>query len=62
MKNTINVERAKRRMTQKQLAKELKVSKQSICNIETGRSDPKVHLALRIAKFFGVEVDDIFRG
>lgn len=62
MKNTINIERARRRMSQKQLAEELGVAPNTIHKIETNRSDPKVGLALRIARFFGLKVDDIFKG
>ena len=61
MKNKIRVERAKRRMTQKELAKEVKASRQTIHQIESNKTDPKIGIAMRIARFFGLNVEDIFQ-
>jgi len=61
VKNTIHVERAKLRITQDQLAGEVKVSRQTIHSIERGKKTPSVELAIRIAQFFKVSVEDIFQ-
>ena len=61
MRNTIRVERAKKRITQKQLADEVDVSRQTMHLIETGQSEPKLSIAIRIAKFFGIEVEELFK-
>lgn len=60
MKNTIRVERAKMRITQEQLAEKVGMTKQGICLIETGKADPKVGNAIKIARFFGKEVEEVF--
>ena len=60
MKNTIKVERAKKNMTQEDLAKKLGVSRQSINAIETCKFVPSTILALKIARYFKVSVHDIF--
>ena len=60
MKNTLKIERAKKKISQKQLAEEMEVTNQAICNIEIGKSNPKVTFAMKLARFFGYTVDDIF--
>lgn len=60
MKNTVKVERAKKDMTQAQLAEKIGVSRQTIHAIETQDYFPSVVLALKIAKLFEVTVNDIF--
>ncbi|WP_039054077.1 helix-turn-helix transcriptional regulator [Sphingobacterium sp. T2] len=60
MKNNIKVERAIKNITQKGLADVISVSRQTINAIETGKYVPSTVLALKIAKFFGKTVDDIF--
>ncbi len=60
MKNTIKVERAKLNISQTELAEQVKVSKQTIHSIETGRFVPSTTLALKIARFFKVKVEDVF--
>lgn len=60
MKNTIKVERAKKNMTQEDLAQKLGVSRQSINAIETYKFVPSTILALKIARYFKVSVHDIF--
>ena len=47
-------------MTQEVLAKRVGVSRQTIVAIEGGRYDPSVSLAIRIARVFGVPVEDAF--
>jgi len=61
MINTIRVERAKKQITQAELAQKLSVSRQTIHSIETGKFVPSTVLALRIAQFFGVDFDEIFK-
>lgn len=60
MKNTIKVERAKKNMTQEDLAQKLNVSRQSINAIETCKFVPSTILALKIARYFKVSIHDIF--
>jgi len=61
MLNTIRVERAKKRITQAELAEHLNVSRQTIHSIETGKFVPSTVLALKIAKYFHVEFGEIFQ-
>jgi putative transcriptional regulator len=60
MKNWIKVERAKRNITQAELANALNVSRQTINSIELGKFIPSTVLALRLACYFNVKVEDIF--
>lgn len=60
MKNTVKVERAKKDMTQQELADSLSVSRQTIIAIESGKFNPSVKLALKIASFFGCDVRELF--
>jgi len=60
MKNTIRVERAKKRISQEKLADAVSATRQSIHLIENGKTEPKLSLALRIARFFGLKIEDIF--
>ena len=61
MKNTIKVERAKLNITQEELAKEVKVSRQTINSIETNKYVPSTVLSLKIARFFKCTVDELFK-
>ncbi len=60
MENTIRVERAKKHITQADLAEKVSVSRQTIHAIETGKFVPSTVLALKIARFFKVKIEDIF--
>nr|WP_321452197.1 helix-turn-helix transcriptional regulator [uncultured Carboxylicivirga sp.] len=60
MKNTIKVERAKKNITQAELAKLISVSRQTINAIELGKYIPSTVLALKMAKVFETEVNEIF--
>ncbi len=60
MKNTIKVERAIKDITQQDLAQTVGVSRQTINSIESGRYIPSTVLALKIARYFGKSVDEIF--
>lgn len=60
MKNSIKVERAKKNITQADLAKLAMVSRQTINAMELGKYVPSTLLALRLASIFEVEVGEIF--
>lgn len=60
MKNIIKVERAIKNITQGELADLVKVSRQNINAVETGKYVPSTVLALKIAKVFGKRVEDVF--
>lgn len=59
--NTIRVERAKMNITQAELAEQLHVSRQTIHSIETGKFVPSTVLALKIAKYFEVDFNEVFK-
>jgi putative transcriptional regulator len=58
--NSLKVERAKRNLTQAQLASMAGITRRSVNAIETGRMVPSVLLALRIARSLDVSVESIF--
>lgn len=60
MKNTIKVERAKKNITQDQLAEAMGVSRQTINAIEKNKYLPSTLLALKLSRFFGVTVNALF--
>ncbi|MCH5378234.1 MAG: helix-turn-helix transcriptional regulator [Planctomycetes bacterium] len=60
MKNRLKVFRAERNWTQAQLAEALQVSRQTVNAIETGKYDPGLPLAFRIAAVFGKPIEEIF--
>ena len=60
MKNSIKVERAKKNITQADLASLAKVSRQTINAMELGKYVPSTVLALRLAQIFNVEVSEMF--
>ena len=60
MKNHIRRLRGERGWSQAVLAEKLDVSRQSINAIETGRCDPSLPLAFRIARMFGLPIEAIF--
>jgi putative transcriptional regulator len=60
MKNTLKVERAKKDITQQTLAKAIGVSRQTIVAIEKGQYTPSTILALKLARYFRVKVEEIF--
>lgn len=61
MENFIRVERAKKRITQAELAKQVQVSRQTIHAIETGKFVPSTVLALKIAQYFEVMLEELFK-
>jgi len=60
MKNNIKVERAKKNITQAELARLANVSRQTINAMELGKYVPSTVLALKLSKIFEVEVNEIF--
>ena len=60
MKNRLRVLRAEREWSQADLAQRLEVSRQSVNAIETGRFDPSLPLAFRLARLFDTTIEAIF--
>lgn len=60
MKNRLRVLRAEREWSQSDLAERLGVSRQSVNAIETGKYDPSLPLAFRIADLFGLRIEEVF--
>ena len=60
MNNRLRVLRAERGWSQGDLAERLEVSRQSVNAIETGRYDPSLPLAFRIAELFGLPIENVF--
>ena len=60
MKNRLRVLRAERNWSQADLAGRLRVSRQTVNAIETGRYDPSLPLAFSIATLFGKLIEDVF--
>jgi putative transcriptional regulator len=58
--NRLRVLRAERDLTQAALAKKLRVSRQTVNAIETGKYDPALPLAFRIARLFDLTIEEIF--
>ena len=60
MKNKLKVARAEMDLTQGELAEKINVSRQTINAIESGKYVPSTVLALKMAKVFGKNVEEIF--
>jgi putative transcriptional regulator len=60
VKNRLRVLRAERQWSQQDLANALEVSRQSVNAIETGKYDPSLPLAFRIADVFELTIEDVF--
>jgi putative transcriptional regulator len=60
MKNRLKVLRAENDYTQADLAEKLEVSRQTVNAIETGKYDPSLPLAFKIARLFGQPIEQIF--
>lgn len=60
MKNRLRVLRAERDWTQAMLADQLDVSRQTVNAIETGKYDPALPLAFKIARLFKLTIEDVF--
>ena len=62
MHNEVRALRSARGLRQEDLAKDMKVSRQTINAIETGRYLPSLPLAIALARYFGKPVEDLFHG
>jgi putative transcriptional regulator len=60
MKNQLKVLRAMRNWSQAELGEHLDVSRQAVNAIETGKYDPSLPLAFKIARLFGQRIEEIF--
>ena len=60
LKNRIRVLRAEKEISQKELAYEIGVSRQTVNSIEKSKFNPSVVTALKIARYFGVGVESVF--
>ena len=60
MKNRIEQIRKERGILQDEFAKSLGVSRQTISSLENGRYNPSILLAYKIAKFFGMTIEEVF--
>ncbi|SMB94119.1 helix-turn-helix transcriptional regulator [Deinococcus hopiensis] len=60
MNNRVRVLRTERGWTQAELAEQLDVSRQTVNALETGKYDPSLPLAFRIARLFGQHIEAIF--
>ena len=60
MKNSLRTLRAERSWSQADLAQKLGVSRQSVNAVETGRFDPSLPLAFKLAKLFQLPIESIF--
>ena len=60
MKNRIEAIRKERGIRQEEFAKSLGISRQTISSLENGRYNPSILLAHRIAKFFGMTIEEVF--
>ncbi|MDX5347572.1 MAG: helix-turn-helix transcriptional regulator [Hymenobacteraceae bacterium] len=60
MKNSIKVERAIHSLTQEELARKIGVSRQTINALEANKYVPSAVLAMKIAKLFGKQVEEVF--
>lgn len=61
LKNRLRVLRAEKEISQKELADEIGVSRQTINSIEKGKFNPSVVTALKMAEYFGVDVEAVFQ-
>ena len=60
MKNRLEQLRKERGIKQEDLAFALEVSRQTIGSLENGRYNPSIVLAFKIARYFGLQIEDIF--
>ena len=60
MNNRLRVLRAERSWSQAELAERLGVSRQTVNAIETGKYDPSLPLAFRLARLFGLAIEEVF--
>lgn len=61
MNNRLRLLRAERALSQAELAQQLHVSRQTVNAIETGKYDPSLPLAFRIARLFELRIEEVFQ-
>jgi len=61
LSNTLKIQRAKKDLTQEQLAQLVGVTRKTINTVEKGKFIPSTYLALKLARVFDVPVEDIFQ-
>jgi putative transcriptional regulator len=59
--NRLRVLRAERDWSQAELAERLGVSRQTVNAVETGKYDPSLPLAFKLAQLFGLRIEDVFQ-
>lgn len=60
MKNRLEEIRRQHKVTQEELANSLEVSRQTIGSLEKGRYNPSIILAFKIARYFNMQIEEIF--
>ena len=60
MKNRLEELRRERGVNQEELARALRVSRQTIGSLENGRYNPSITLAFKIARYFGLSIEEVF--
>ncbi len=60
MKNRLKVYRATLNLTQEELAEKAHVTRQTIISIESGKYEPSIQLAFKLAKIFNVHIEELF--
>ena len=60
MKNRIEEIRSEKGIRQEELARRMGVSRQTISSLENGRYNPSILLAYKIARFFGMTIEEVF--
>jgi putative transcriptional regulator len=60
LNNRLEAIRKQRNITQEELAEKLEVSRQTIGSLENGRYNPSILLAFKVARFFGMRIEEIF--
>ncbi len=60
MKNRIEELRVERGVRQEELARALEVSRQTISSLENGRYNPSIQLAFKLARYFGLSIEEVF--
>ncbi|WP_066686106.1 helix-turn-helix transcriptional regulator [Christensenella intestinihominis] len=60
MKNRLEEIRKQRGIRQEELAAALRVSRQTVSSLENGRYNPSITLAFKIARYFGMKIEELF--
>lgn len=61
LKNTIRIQRAIKNVTQEDVAAAVGVTRKTINTIENGKYTPSTTLAIRLARYFGIPVEQLFK-